>query len=193
MANCKSCEGAGVATSVLHAYEASGLRAPFKVILENAVKVEVCEKCDARLGTYVPDMEGLFHAVVFARALEPRKLNGAELKFMRQAMNWKAKEVARHLGISAEHLSRCESGDKVMALGTEKMFRVYCLLRTPDRSALEELDLSGLFDLLNIDPTWDASKPLAFYFVRRPIHAERADKVDERWRKDEVPRMLRAS
>jgi transcriptional regulator with XRE-family HTH domain len=175
----------GVKTAVVPAYDAVGLRAPFKVILENAVKVETCTRCGAVLGTYIPDMEGLFYTVVFARALEPRKLTGAEVRFMRKAMGWKATELVKHLGISAEHLSRCENGTKVMALSTEKLFRLYALLRTPDKAALKELDLGTVFDLIEVKPVWDEAEPLVFYFLRRPVvAAERVDEIDEKWRKD---------
>ena len=171
MENCTKCKEGAVQTSVVAAYEAIGLGAPFRVILENAVKVETCFTCGAIQGTYIPDMEGLFHTVVLARALEPRKLSGAELRFMRKAMGWKAKELAKHLGISVEYLSRCENDLKVMAPTTEKLFRIYALLRTPDRSALEEIDLSKLFDIIQIEATWDASQPLKFHFVRRCVPA----------------------
>ena len=169
---------------MLPTYEAVGLGAPFRVVLEHAVKLETCVKCGAVQGTYIPDMDGLFHTVVFARALEPRKLTGAEVRFMRKAMGWKAKDLAKHLGISAEYLSRCGTGVKVMAPTTEKLFRIYALLRTPDRSALAELDLSKLFDIIEIEATWDASKPLEFYFLRRRVPAEQAHHSDGKWRKD---------
>lgn len=184
MVNCTSCGGAGVETKLVSTYDATGLGAPFKVILEGAVKVSVCTSCTAKLATYIPDMEGLFHAVVFARSLEPRKISGAEIKFMRKAMNWKAKEIAKHLGITAEYLSRCEAGDKVFSETTEKLFRVYALLRTPDKSALAEIDLTALFDLIKIDTLWDASKPLVFHFVRRPITQHETG--DGKWRKEEM-------
>lgn len=186
MAHCTSCNLASVETKIAPAYEASGLGAPFKVVLEHAVKLDVCTKCGATLGTYIPDMEGLFHAVVFSRALDPRKLTGAEMRFMRKAMGWKAKELAKHLGVSAEHLSRCEGGTKIMAPATEKLFRLYAVLRTPDKAALNELDLSEVFNLIEVEAIWDASKPLEFHFVRRPMLTERVSEDGGKWRKDEL-------
>lgn len=186
MAKCTCCVGGGVKTTVVSAYEADLLGAPFKVVLENAVRIETCAKCGAKLGTFIPDMEGLFYAVVFQRALEPRKLTGTEVRFMRKAMGWKSKDLVKQLSISAEHLSRCENGTKVMAPSTEKLFRLYALLKTPDKLALSELDLSGLFDLIEVKPVWNEEDPLVFYFVRRPVTtAERVDELDEKWRKDQ--------
>jgi len=180
---CKCSEGIGTKTKVLPAYEATGLGAPFKVILENAVKVEVCAKCDKTLGTFIPDMKGLFHAVVFSRALEPRKLNGQEIRFMRKAMGWKSKDLAKELGVSAEHFSRYENG-KTMPIGPEKLFRLYALLKTPDQSALRELDPSKIFDMIEIQSIWDPTKPLEFHFFRRKAPAEPVDGDEGKWRKD---------
>jgi len=184
MVKCTHCGGTSISQSIVPAYEADGLGAPFRVVLEHAVKVETCTKCGNVLGTYIPDLKGLFHAVVFSRVLEPRKLTGPEVRFMRKAMGWKAKDIAKHLGISAEYLSHCENGRKAMALTTEKLFRIYALLRTPDKAALNELELSELFDLIQVDAIWDATKTLVFHFIRRPIVVEPVTEGDEKWRKD---------
>jgi len=186
MVKCKCCETTGAVTKVLPAYEAAGLGAPFTVILENAVKVVECKKCGTVLKTSIPDIKGLFHAVVFSRALEPRKMVGEEIRFMRKAMGWKSKDLAKQLGVSPEHFSRYENGGKTMPESTEKLFRLYALLKTPDKSALEELDLSTLFDRIEIEAMWDPNKPLKFYFVRRSIPAEAANSNDEKWRKDRL-------
>lgn len=183
MAHCKSCGRVNATERIVPAYEAVGLGAPFKVILKCAVRVEVCPNCGQTLSTHIPDMEGLFHAVVFARALEPRALSGEEIRFMRKAMGWKAKELAKHLGISAEHLSRCEASVKCMQQPTEKLFRLYALLKTPDKSALDEVGKSELFELIQIKSVWDTTKILEFHFVRKGIADQPAANTDERWRR----------
>lgn len=187
MVKCTHCGGTDISQSVVPAYEADGLGAPFRVVLEHAVKVGTCRKCGNVAGTYIPDMKGLLHAVVFSRALEPRKLTGPEIKFMRKAMGWKAKDLAKELGISAEYLSRCENSQKLMSLTTEKLFRLYSILRTPDRTALQELEpLSEIFSLIKVDAMWDVTKTLVFHFVRRPIVVEPVTEGDEKWRKDPI-------
>lgn len=185
MVKCKHCGGGAV---VLHGvapeFEAGGLKAPFRVILDHAVKTETCKKCGTLLRYYIPDMEGLFHAVAFSRSLEPRRLAGAEVRFMRKAMGWKAKTLAQHLGVSAEYLSRCENGQKTLSVTTEKLFRLYVLLQTPDKSALTDLNLSEVFKIIEVNPVWDASQELVFHFVRRPIVDEPVTESDEKWRKE---------
>lgn len=75
-----------------------------------------------------------------ARALEPRKLSGEELRFMRKAMGMKAKDMAKSLGITSEYLSRCENGKKTMSETTEKLFRLYVIL-----------NISRIYDAIKID------------------------------------------
>ena len=43
---------------------------------------------------------------------------------MRNALGLKANRIAKFLGMGPEHFSRCEAGTKVMALMSEKMFRL---------------------------------------------------------------------
>jgi transcriptional regulator with XRE-family HTH domain len=186
MTYCMSCGGAKVESKVVPVYEAEGLGAPFKVFLANAVKVETCGECGSVQGTYIPDMEGLLHAVVFERAIHSRKLTGEEIRFMRRSMGWKAKDLAKHLDMTPEHLSRCEAGARVMAPSTEKLFRIYVIVKTPDKAALAELDLTNLFDMIEIDATWDATASLAFCFHRRPVAAAEPCNDDDgggKWRK----------
>ena len=170
-------------TRTLAAHDAELLGAPFKVILENAVKQSVCAECDAVLKTAIPDPEGLVYAVVVARALHPRKMTGAEIRFIRHAMKWKAKEVAAELGISPEHLSRCENGSLPMSETTERLFRVYSILQVRDRSAVDKLIDQG-FKKFRIEASWDADDPLVFHFERRKVAgADRSgeDGTDGKW------------
>ena len=79
------------------------------------------------------------------------------------------KNVGPRLGVSAEYLSRCENGQKNSSVTTEKLFRLYVLLQTPDKSALTDLNLSEVFKIIEVNPVWDPSQELVFHFVRRPI------------------------
>jgi transcriptional regulator with XRE-family HTH domain len=114
---------------VVPRYEIDTLGAPFKVTVLDCVTV----KHDAATGkelTCVPDLVGLINAVVRARSIHPRKLNGAEIKFIRNALGLKAKLIAEFFELSPEHISRCESGDKVMSSLTERFFRLLAYAAT---------------------------------------------------------------
>jgi DNA-binding transcriptional regulator YiaG len=100
--------------------------APFKVILENAVKQTFSHE-GKLLDTCIPNMGGLLKEVALARSLIPRKFTPAEIKFVRKAVGLKATELADLLGISAEHLSRCENGDRALSISAEKLLRVIVL------------------------------------------------------------------
>ncbi len=87
-------------------YEVDTLGAPFKVVVLDCVS----KKTDQETGkvlTTIPDLVGLIKAVVRSRVTHPRKLNGQELKFIRNALGIKANVVAAFFDMSPEHLSRC--------------------------------------------------------------------------------------
>src|SRR5262245_46268069 len=114
---------------VVPQYEIDTLGAPFKVTLLDCVTLSV----DASTGEEkinVPDVVGLIGAVVRIRVSHPRKLNGEELRFVRNALGVKANLLADFLDMTPEHLSRCESGAKVMSTISEKVFRLFAFLAT---------------------------------------------------------------
>lgn len=117
------------AARVVPEYEIDTLGAPFKVSVLDCVTLKV----DAATGkefVNVPDLCGLINAVVRARAIHPRKFNGAEIKFSRNALGIKANALADFLEMSPEHISRCEAGTKVMSAPSEKLFRLFTYLAT---------------------------------------------------------------
>jgi DNA-binding transcriptional regulator YiaG len=111
--------------------------APFKVILVNSARQRVSPEGEV-LETCIPNMGGLLREVALARSLHERKLTPAEIKFIRKAVGLKASELANLLGISAEHLSRCEHGDRTLSLAAEKLLRVIILKRRYNSSGMIE-------------------------------------------------------
>lgn len=178
MSHCTACVGAAFDTRIVPEYDADILGAPFKVLLHDAVKVEVCITCGTVLNTAIPDPEGLLYAISFSRALHTRKLVGAEVKFMRHVMGWKGKKLAEELGITPEHLSRCENGHAVMSPPTEKLFRLYSILLPKEisepraeakvRAMLQDAvdDLIKAMNGFKIEATWGTNEPLVFHFQR---------------------------
>ena len=119
----------GTRNCVVHKYDADLLGAPFKVTLVDSVSFHI-DKATGEELVRIPDLMGLINAVVRKRVCDPRKLNGDELKFIRRALGVKAVALARFLGMSPEHLSRCEASAKAMSEASEKIFRLFSFIVT---------------------------------------------------------------
>lgn len=110
-------------------YDMDTLGAPFKVVLLDSVTVTVDPETGEEIVS-VPDTVGLINAVVKARACHSRKLSGPEIKYIRDALGVRAKNLAQFLDISPEHLSRCENGEKVLSSTKEQKLRSFAFLAT---------------------------------------------------------------
>ena len=118
------------------------------------------------------------------RILHPRKLTGADIRFIRKAICVEQKDMAQKIETSPEHLSRCEAGTLVMSPTTEKLLRVFafktavklhkmksCEAKTKLEDALDEL-----FDVIKTVPAHDINDILELHFHRcRPSPSESGD------------------
>ncbi len=87
----------------------------------NAVIVHRC-KCGNEMAA-IPDIQGLARAAAIVRALNPLRLEGKEVRFIRRALNMTQKEFADTLEMSQEHLSRWENDHKGVGGLSEKLLR----------------------------------------------------------------------
>lgn len=152
---------------VVETYNLDTLGCPFEVILKDSVRV-VCDEISGKERVQIPDLMGLMGAVVRARALHSRKLNCAELKFIRKSLGVKSKSLAAHLEITAEHYSRCETGQKPMSSTDEKIFRLFSYLATFYSNPQELLEKMGE----EVEPERNSNSPTESDFptpVRRII------------------------
>jgi hypothetical protein len=83
-------------------YLAKSLGAPFKIYLSNGVEFET-DPTSGKMMTKIVDLPGLIGAVVRARVSHPRKLSGADLRFIRSALRLPSKGLAAVLDLSPEH------------------------------------------------------------------------------------------
>jgi hypothetical protein len=171
-------------------YDVDTLGAPFRVTLLDSVTIKM--DGDKEI-VNIPDLCGLISAVVRTRVCHPRKLGGAELKFIRRALSVRSNELAKFLSMSAEHWSRCENGMKVLSANSEKEFRLFSYIATfipnPQEALVLSADpkalkkkatkptkmLEGLFEmflLMKIESAFDPHKKLHFEFVRRRCQPE---------------------
>jgi hypothetical protein len=166
-------------------YDLDTLGAPFKVTLIDGVILKTEGKKEI---VEIPDLGGLINTVVRVRVCHLRKLTGQEIKFVRRALGLRSKDVAKFLGMSLEHYSRCESEAKVMSATNEKFFRLFAFVATHTRNPSESLSqaddptalkeniaepdqmLEGLFKLffrMKIKPVFNPDEKLHFEFVWR--------------------------
>lgn len=203
---------------VLERYEIDTLGAPFKVTVLDCVSLSVDEKTGEEK-INVPDVIGLISAVVRARVEHPRKLNGKEIRFVRNALRLKANQIAKFLDMTPEHFSRCEKGSKIMALPSEKYFRLFAYVAThssdPEdlllkviegrtKLAATEIEKSiknvdsvakKLFDrflLMKIESAFDVNKELNFEFWRKPLDENEPtlEPEEENWRAQSDERLV---
>ena len=183
---------------VVHEYVVDTLGAPFKVELIDSVTLSV----DAETGEEmvdIPDWIGLIGAVVRSRVMHTKKLNGEEIKFIRNALGVRSKSVAEFLDMTPEHYSRCEAGAKLMSPNSEKALRLFAFLGTfysdPEDLFLRKLsdaqpkknakldkaanEFVSMFFSMKIKSARDVENELSFSFVRRERASEDDDPLDE--------------
>ncbi len=91
------------------------------VILKDAAVVETDAAGDETVT--IPDMDALVAAIAVSRCLEPGKLAGAEIRFMRKALGMTQAEFAETLEIDPATVSRWENDGQVLGGFAEKCLR----------------------------------------------------------------------
>jgi hypothetical protein len=168
---------------------AKSLGAPFKVFLANGVERNR-NPITGKIETSITDLPGLIAAVVRARVLHPRKLSAADLRFIRSALCLRSKDLAAGVDLTKEHYCRCESGQKVMSVTTEKVYRANAYLISirrdknirnavrqeqqkepekkisPEKATKAIEEFQKLFLETKIRPVYNVDDELKFFFYR---------------------------
>lgn len=165
-------------------FEAQDLGVPFKVVLFNSVRQVINTDTGEVEKIIIPNIRGLMQKIAMTRIAIPQKLSGSEVKFIRRAFKLKASQLSEKIGVTAEHFSRCESGERVLSPGAEKCLRISALLehyKLPDNvddlisgneEAKEKIELfyRALFNVQNIMnemhivPAFNANETLCLGF-----------------------------
>ncbi len=85
-------------------------------------------KCGESFTEY-PNLAGLEAQIAERVARRPGRLDGRSLRFLRRALDWSGQDMARHLGVQAETVSRWENGALTMAEPSERLLRLCVLYR----------------------------------------------------------------
>lgn len=159
---------------VADVFEATGLGAPFKVMLHDSVTVHKDPITGDVVSYKIPDLPQLLVVALITRLLVPRKLCGPEIKFARKVLGLKQQDLASKVEIGPEHLSRCENGVTPLSPGSDKLLRVFAFkeaLKLPDmpksddKAKLEDA-LDKIFDQMKLSSVHDVEDCLELHFVR---------------------------
>jgi len=106
-------------------YEASGLNI---VLLD--VEVSRCPECGER-EVHIPNIEGLHRAVALALIRRRERLAPSEIRFLRKYLGLSSGDFAKHVGVSAETVSRWEQGRTPMGTTADRLVRMLVVTREP--------------------------------------------------------------
>lgn len=124
-------------------YDASGL--PGVTLLN--VEVSRCGHC-GQYEVAIPHIEELHRVMALAVARKSARLTPAEIRFLRTTLGWSGRELADHMGATAETVSRWEHGKTPMGPQADRLLRLMVLHRTLP----ESFDLSQLKDVARQAP-----------------------------------------
>lgn len=149
------------------------------VTLVNAVTEETCEKC-GKSKIHIPDLPGLVTAVALTRVKLPFKLNHREIKFVRKVMDLSAKEMADHLKVTPETLSRWENEKMPMTEQAEMFFRLIAIALLSDKAEAVDPEMDKVVKM-SIQAAYDQAELAKWmHFVR--VFKDRKDQAEELWK-----------
>lgn len=120
---CDKCGSDKVATRIVPEYRTDALGLP-NVTLSDIVEELYCRTCDERLGISYPNLDQIVAALALARAQNPQRFTGIEVRFVRKALRWTTRELATRLGVREETVSRWEHDREPMGPSNEKLLRL---------------------------------------------------------------------
>jgi putative zinc finger/helix-turn-helix YgiT family protein len=130
-----SCGGRIKSTVENYRYDAAGLSS----VTLQAVKVHRCEGC-GETGVTIPRIERLHRAIAEALARKPSPLVGEEIRYLRKYLGLSSQGFAECMGVSREHVSRWETGAKVMSPPADRLLRLLIAKVQPiDDYSVEQL------------------------------------------------------
>jgi putative zinc finger/helix-turn-helix YgiT family protein len=106
------------------------------------VEVRQCPACGAR-APVIRRIEDVHRALAAALVMKPNRLAAAEIRFLRKSLGWSGVDFAAHMGVTAEQVSRWESGAKPMGATADRALRLMVLVTRP----VEDYDLDALANL----------------------------------------------
>jgi putative zinc finger/helix-turn-helix YgiT family protein len=106
-------------------HEALGL--PLTLV---GVEVSRCAACGLS-EVAIPRLEELHRVIASALVNKPSSLTPGEIRFLRKQLAWSGGELADHLGVTRETVSRWEQGASPIGATADRLLRAAVALATP--------------------------------------------------------------
>jgi putative zinc finger/helix-turn-helix YgiT family protein len=123
---CLSCGGSMTTKREAYKYAESGL----SCVTLLGMEVSRCAGC-GESEVAIPAIEVLHRAIVRVILLKPERLVPEEIRFLRKHLGLLQAELAAHLGVAVESVSRWESGKQQMDVPTDKLLRMLAARKEP--------------------------------------------------------------
>lgn len=144
-ASCERCGGSLKSRKVLEfVHPALGLPG---VVLKNAVEEIYCTKCGTVDSVHFPNMAGLCAAIAVARVKQNTRLNGADIRFLRKALDLNQQELAALMGVRNETVSRWETARQPIEAPSEKLLRALVAIKLSDQAPAISIDFKELIEI----------------------------------------------
>lgn len=124
---CPHCRRADmVVTRQNYKYAESGLPG----ITLRALEIRQCPDCGERL-IVIPAIEVLHREIAYALINKPARLASEEVRFLRKWLGFSRLDLAEHIGVTPETVSRWETGKAPVGPTAERALRLMVAVRTP--------------------------------------------------------------
>lgn len=93
----------------------------------------------------IPRVEELIQVLREVLVLKKERLTGAEVRFLRKALGWSAKDLAARMGVASATVSRWESDSQSMNETADRLLRMFVLHMKPMQDyTLEQMEVTAI-------------------------------------------------
>jgi putative zinc finger/helix-turn-helix YgiT family protein len=135
---CPECNEPMTSSTENYSYAASGL--PHVTLV--GVEVRRCPACGEHEAV-IPKIEQLHKTLSRGVIGKKARLTGAEIRFLRTYLGWSGVDFAKHMGVTAETISRWENGREQMNPVADRLVRLMVVTKSP----VADYSLDDLLDL----------------------------------------------
>jgi hypothetical protein len=151
------------------------------VSLHTAVVEVKCVRCGYLHSILIPNLQGLIAAVAVARSLMPLKMRGHEVRFMREALDLTAMELATPIAIGATQISRIENDAEPIGPRSEKLLRLFVLDNLARQTAIK-VNRNAIFQMkIRESRQTRESLKMDFWLSQKHAAAPRPRKLGPKW------------